>query len=108
MTHVIGRGRYGRETYPKRSTSNPTVSGSIDLTYTSINDGANQSQSGTVTGAAVGDVVQVSSQGGLADGISIANAYVTAANTVAVQLTNASGGAFVPGTITFHVVCTHI
>jgi hypothetical protein len=68
------------------------ASGTLAWDPGSIASGAGEtSPNVTVTGAALGDYVQVAAPGSL-QGL-IAQAYVTAANTVAIRLSNLTGGA---------------
>lgn len=68
--------------------------------------GANNSQfvDFNVTGAAIGDVVQVSPGADLPGGIIIGQAYVSAANTVRVKFRNTSGSSANPSTMTYYFV----
>ena len=56
-----------------------------------------------VTGAAVGSAVSISPAGALPDGLLIAYARVSAANTVEVKFTNVTGVAINPATMNFHI-----
>jgi trimeric autotransporter adhesin len=57
----------------------------------------------TITNAALGSTVYVSPDGNLPDGIIIANARVSAANTVTVKFTNATTVALNPASMDYHI-----
>lgn len=75
-------------------------SGAIDLA--DMADGATATGTVTVTGAATGDAAFCTRPATLNAGI-VVDAYVSAADTVTVTATNASGGAVNPGELTFIV-----
>jgi len=69
------------------------------MTYTAISAQSKQTQTFTHTGAIAGDDIFISVQAGLPAGIVIANAYVSAANTISVELANITGGSITPGAV---------
>lgn len=75
-------------------------SGAIDLA--NMADGATATGTVAVTGAATGDAAFCTRPATLNAGI-VVDAYVSAADTVTVTATNASGGAINPGELTFIV-----
>lgn len=72
------------------STVKGIKTGTLSLNPASINNGASGTVTGTITGAAAGDVVIVNPPA-LTSGLAFAGAAITAADTVTVYLTNASG-----------------
>lgn len=79
------------------------VSGSTSLDFGSINAGATSELTITVTGAAVGDTVQLAPPATLEAGL-IATGFVSAANTVTVRLANITGSPIDPGSATWSAV----
>jgi len=57
----------------------------------------------TVTGAVVGSTVHVSPRGDMEGGVIIANARVSAANTVRIKFVNATNGAVDPNSVNFDI-----
>ena len=78
--------------------------GSASWNMGAIADGNEATTDITVTGAALGDFVQVSSSADVAD-LTLVGA-VTAANTVTVQLGNWTGASIDHGTVTIYVMVT--
>lgn len=79
------------------------VDGSATLDFPSISaNGGRQTGFITVPGATVGDEVALGAPTGLAAGL-VWNGYVSATDTVAVQVTNCSGSPIDPASATWHV-----
>lgn len=94
---------------------NPSGGGSaVQLTGTAtfnpgtIQDGTlpTLSTTATVTGAAIGDLVYISTNGTMPAGIRVFG-NVTSANTVTLRLLDMSGSVYSPGSITFNVTVWH-
>ncbi len=69
------------------------VKGSVAVNPASLADGAEADTSVTITGVAVGDVIQMCpAAAGLDAGILICGIWVSAADTVKIRLANQSGG----------------
>src|SRR4029077_1948314 len=66
------------------------------LTPASVNANTTEEQTFTVLGLQVGDFVDVNFQGAQTAGIGISNVRVSAANVLALQFTNNTGGALTP------------
>jgi hypothetical protein len=103
-------GGVGTTIYAKGSGSGNTgwvgYGGSIDasatLDFPSIAAGATAELTITATGATAGDVVQMGPPAGLEAGL-IANARVSATNTVTIRLLNSTAGAIDPASATWKV-----
>ncbi len=76
---------------------------SAALDFASVNDGVQADLTIAVPGAAVNDTVELGLPAAPAAGLSF-NAFVSAADTVTVRITNASGGAVNAASATYRVV----
>jgi hypothetical protein len=85
------------------STLGINLKGSTTWDPASIGANSSTSTSFTVTGAAVGDPVTISKTSGSYSNGEIYFAYVSATNTVTIQLQNGSGGSFDITSATFNV-----
>lgn len=79
------------------------LSASATLTFASIAAGAQQEQTISVTGATVGSPVSYGLPAAIEAGLT-ADAYVSAADTVKVRLTNTTGSPIVPAVATHKVI----
>lgn len=85
----------------------PVITGKISntsITIPTITAGATGTATVTVTGAAVGDIVRINPRADLASGLSIAYAYVSAANTVKIGWM--AGTAFTTAAVNFDIITT--
>jgi hypothetical protein len=74
------------------------------LTPVSVGAGLSTQQTFTVNGLQIGDQVSdVSLQGAWTIAVTIANSWVSAANTLAVSFTNATAGALTPPSGTYYI-----
>lgn len=106
---ITATGTIAANTYVKPDLANPgavvqaTVRQTATINFGSVSASATSTASTvTVTGATVGDSVTVSSQDGLESGL-VAQAWVSAANTVSVALTNVTTGAIDPASHIFNL-----
>jgi len=80
------------------------LKGSVTWDPPSISANSSNSTSFTVTGAALGDPVTISKTSGSYSNGEVYFAYVSATNTVTIQLQNTSGGSFDIASATYNVV----
>jgi hypothetical protein len=85
------------------ATITKVLQGSGTLTFPSISAVSQNTQTLTVTGAAVGDEVILALPSAPTAGI-VFNAFVSAANTVSVRATNVTASPVVPGADTYGVI----
>lgn len=78
------------------------VTGTSTIDFGSIADGACLQSTYTLSGAATGDYVAAQRPSSLADGVEL-TAWVSATNTVKIQVCNLSGGAVDPASATYGV-----
>jgi trimeric autotransporter adhesin len=82
---------------------NEIIKVTVNANLASIAAVSTISRNFTVTNAALGSTVYISPDAELPDGIVIANARVSAANTVTVKFTNATTVALNPATMDYHI-----
>lgn len=82
------------------TTSDLIASATATVDYTSIAAGTEQTQTITVTGAAVGDSVSLGWGAVLPDGIVVKQYWVSATNTVSIRVRNETAGAIDPASQT--------
>lgn len=85
------------------ATLTKVLQGSATLTFPAISTVSQDTQTLTVTGAAVGDEVILALPAAPTAGI-VFNAFVSAANTVSVRATNITAGSVTPGAATYGVI----
>lgn len=90
----------GSTTFNRAGPMAKTIESNQTITAGSIASGGTASVSVTVSGAASGDRVHVNSNGGITSGFAIADAYVSAADTVTVRIGNHSGATATPAAFT--------
>lgn len=90
----------GSVTFNRAGPMAKTIESNQTITAGSIASGGTASVSVTVSGAASGDRVHVNSNGGITSGFAIADAYVSAADTVTVRIGNHSGATATPAAFT--------
>lgn len=77
------------------------LTATTSLGFPTVNAQSSQSLTMTVTGAQVGDSVMAQSQTGIEGGLVLAEAYVSATNTVTVRLANYTGSNITPAARTW-------
>jgi hypothetical protein len=92
---------------PQMSTGNVSKNWSFPLSLTPASVAAAtvaaQTFSATGLGLQVGDIVQVAFQGAQTAGVSVSDAYVSAADAITIRFVNATAGAVVPAAGTYQV-----
>lgn len=73
------------------------------LTFPLIASNVTNDQTATVSGASLGDFVQVACTTALAAGLEVFG-FVSAANTVTVRIGNATAGGITPGALVFNIL----
>lgn len=75
------------------------------LTYTSIATNVTQDQTVTVSGASINDFVMVGSPALITGNAGLnVTAFVSAANTVTIRITNSTAGSITPGALIFNIL----
>ena len=86
----------------KRSRYSAVISARVTATYTAITNATTQDQTVTVSGVAIGSIVELGCPV-LAAGL-VVTAFVSAANTITIRIANLSGGSVTPGALTFNLL----
>lgn len=79
------------------------VTTGVTLTFPLIASNVTNDQTTTVSGASLGDFVQVACTTALAAGLEVFG-FVSAANTITVRMGNATAGSITPGALVFNIL----